>query len=71
MINPFLPSSPFLYPLKTSENRKVNGVKDTFVSLTMVAMKTGKTIFQFIIEMVAKRKKGFIKNTNLIGTYYH
>ena len=37
----------------------------------MVAMKTGKTIFQFIIEMVAKRKKGFIKNTNLIGTYYH
>ena len=24
IVNPFVPNAPFLYPLKTSENRKVN-----------------------------------------------
>ena len=26
-LNPFVPNAPFLYPLKTSENRKVQGVE--------------------------------------------
>ena len=27
-LNPFVPNAPFLYPLKTSENRKVQGGRE-------------------------------------------
>ena len=43
-----------------------------FVSLTMVAMKMGKKeTISVLVATVAKRKKYFIKNMNLLHSKYH
>ena len=41
-----------------------------FVSITMAAVETGKRHFS-VIAAVAKRKKCFIKNMDLMDTNYH
>ena len=61
------------YPARFGSHKHYGvGVLKEFVSLTLVATEIGKKeAISVIIAAVAKGKQYFIKNTNLLHSYYH
>ena len=58
MINPFVPNAPFLYHLKTSENRKVVRFSDVFRGQRKDVLATKGLSNKTLSQMVCQKSEG-------------